>query len=176
MTTDAKLVMVGQVSGGFGVRGEVRVAAYTADPMTLLDYGVLLRADGSVGLTLTSARPDKVGVVGRAKEIATKEEADALRGLKLFVPRDALPEPDEDEFYLTDLIGLEARDPAHVVVGTVRAVQNFGADDMLEIAPAAGGQTWYLPFTREAAPELHIADGWLRVVRPEEVGEREPEG
>jgi 16S rRNA processing protein RimM len=60
------------------------------------------------------------------------------------------------------------------VLGVVKSVQNFGADDMLEIAPAAGGPTWYLPFTREAAPELHIVEGWLRVVRPEEVGEPEP--
>lgn len=175
MTEVAKRVLVGQVAGGFGVRGEVRVTAWTADPMTLLDYGTLLRADGSIGLTLTSARPDKAGVVGRAKEISTKEEADALRGLKLYVDRDRLPEPEEDEFYLTDLIGLEARDPDDQVVGTVKAVQNFGADDMLEIAPAAGGQTWYLPFTREAAPELYVSEGWLRVVRPAEIGEREPD-
>lgn len=175
MTQDSKLVLVAQIGGAFGVRGEVKVTAYTAEPMSLLDYGVLLRADGSVGLTLTSGRPDKKGIVGRAKEIATKEEADALRGLKLFVPRDALPEPDEDEFYLTDLIGLQARDAGDVVVGTVKSVQNFGADDMLEIAPAAGGQTWYLPFTREAAPELHVSEGWLRVVRPTEIGEREPD-
>ena len=173
MTRD-KLVLVGQVAGGFGVRGEVRVTAWTADPMALLAYRDLLRADGSPGLTLLSARPDKNGVVGRAKEIATKEQADALRGLKLFVPRDRLPEPEEDEFYLTDLIGLEARDPTDGVLGRVKSVQNFGASDMLEIAPAAGGPTWYLPFTREAAPELHIAEGWLRVVRPDEVGEPEP--
>lgn len=170
-----KLVLVGQVAGGFGVRGEVRVTAYTADPMTLLGYRDLLRADGSPGLTLLSGRPDKNGVVGRAKEIASKEQADALRGLKLFVPRQRLPEPDEDEFYLTDLIGLEARDPDDVVLGRVKSVQNFGASDMLEIAPAAGGPTWYLPFTREAVPDLHIADGWLRAVRPHEVDEREPD-
>jgi 16S rRNA processing protein RimM len=172
---DSKLILVAQIAGGFGVKGEVRVTAYTADPMALLSYGPLLRADGSVGLTLTSARPDKNGVVGRAKEIATKEQADALRGLKLHIPRERLPEPDEDEFYLTDLVGLEARDPEGSVLGTVRSVQNFGADDMLEIAPAAGGQTWYLPFTKEATPELHIADGWLLAVRPAEVGEREPD-
>ena len=175
MPTNSKLILVGQVAGGFGVKGEVRVTAYTADPMALLAYGPLLRADGSVGLTLTSARPDKNGVVGRAKEIATKEEADALRGLKLYVPRDRLPEPDEDEFYLTDLVGLEARDPEDAVLGTVKSVQNFGADDMLEIAPATGGPTWYLPFTKEAVPDLHIADGWLRAVRPNEIGEREPD-
>lgn len=172
---DSKLILVGQVAGGFGVRGEVRITAWTADPMALLSYGPLLRADGSVGLTLTSARPDKNGVVGRAREIATREQADALRGLKLHIRRDRLPEPDEDEFYLTDLIGLEARAPGGAVLGTVKSVQNFGADDMLEIAPAAGGPTWYLPFTRDAAPELHIADGWLLAVRPTEVGEREPD-
>lgn len=170
-----KLVLVGQVAGGFGVKGEVRVTAYTADPMTLLDYRDLLRADGSPGLTLLSGRPDRNGVVGRAKEIATKEQADALRGLKLFVPRGRLPEPEEDEFYLTDLIGLEARDPEDAVLGRVKSVQNFGASDMLEIAPAAGGPTWYLPFTRDAVPDLYIADGWLRAVRPHEVDEREPD-
>ena len=175
MTTNSKLILVGQVAGGFGVRGEVRVTAYTAEPMALMSYGPLLRADGSVGLTLTSARPDKNGVVGRAKEIATKEEADALRGLKLHIYRDRLPEPEEDEFYLTDLVGLQVRDPAAAVLGTVKSVQNFGADDMLEIAPAAGGPTWYLPFTRDAVPELHIADGWLLAVRPVEIGEREPD-
>lgn len=167
--TEAKLVLVGHVSGGFGVRGEVRIHTYTADPMALTAYGPLLRADGTVALTVQSARPTKDGVVARIKEIATKEQADALRNMKLFVPRDRLPETDEDEFYLADLLGLECRDPSDVVLGTVKAVQNFGADDILEIAPAAGGPTWYLPFTREAAPEIHIDDGWLRVVRPVEI-------
>lgn len=175
MTVTDRLILVGQVAGGFGVRGEVRVTAWTADPLALTAYGPLLRADGSVGLTLTTARPDKTGVVARAKEIATKEQADALRGLKLYIPRDRLPEPDEDEFYLTDLVGLEARDPDGLVLGAVRSVQNFGADDMLEIAPAAGGPTWYLPFTRDAVPDLYIAEGWLLAVKPTEIGEREPD-
>ncbi|MBN8528979.1 MAG: 16S rRNA processing protein RimM [Caulobacterales bacterium] len=169
-----RLILVGQVAGGFGVKGEVRVTAYTADPLALTAYGPLLCADGSIGLTLTTARPDKNGVVGRAKEIAAKEQADALRGLKLYVPRDRFPEPDEDEFYLADLIGLEARDGDDAVIGRVKSVQNFGASDMLEIAPASGGQTWYLPFTREAAPEVRTAQGWVRVIRPAEVGEPEP--
>lgn len=175
MTTDSRLILVGQIGGGFGVRGEVRVTAFTADPLALTAYGPLLRADGTVALTLTSTRPDKNGVVGRAKEIATKEEADALRGLKLHVPRDRFPEPEEDEFYLADLIGVQARATDGVVMGQVKSVQNFGADDMLEIAPATGGPTWYLPFTKEAVPELHLADGWLLAVPPNEVGEREPD-
>jgi len=175
--TDAKpkLILVGQVAGGFGVRGEVRVTAYTADPQALTAYGPLLRADGSPGLTLSAVRATKDGVIGRAREIETKEQADALRGLKLHVPRNRFPEPDEDEFYLADLIGVEARDETGAVLGTVRAVQNFGADDMLEISPRAGGPTWYLPFTKAATPELHLADGWLLAVRPVEIGEREPD-
>ena len=173
--SDAKLILVGQVAGGFGVRGEVRVTAFTADPLALKAYGPLLRADGSVGLTLTTARAAKGAVIGRAKEIETKEQADALRGLKLFVPRERFPAPDDDEVYVADLIGLEARDPDGRVLGRVKAVQNFGASDMLEITPAEGGQTWYLPFTLEATPELRIADGWILAVRPAEVGEREPD-
>ncbi|WP_035303590.1 ribosome maturation factor RimM [Brevundimonas aveniformis] len=168
------LILVGQVGGAFGVRGEVKITAFTDDSMALVAYSPLLRADGSVALTLTGARPDKKGVVARAQEVATKEQADALRGLKLHVPRDRLPEPDEDEFYLSDLIGLEVRDVSSAVLGKVRSVPNFGAGDLLEIAPAGGGQTWYLAFTRANVPELHIADGWL-VVQPPTVDETEVE-
>lgn len=170
-----KLILVGQVAGGFGVRGEVRVTAYTADPKALTAYGPLLRADGTPGLTLSGLRATKDGVIGRAAEIETKEQADAMRGLKLHVPRDRFPEPEDDEFYLADLIGIEARDAEGTVLGTVRAVQNFGADDMLEITPVNGGPTWYLPFTKAATPELHLAEGWLLAAPPEEVGEREPD-
>jgi len=173
--SDNKLILVGQVAGGFGVRGEVRVTAYTADPAALTAYGPLLRADGSPGLTLSATRATKDGIIGRATEIETKEQADALRGLKLHVSRDRFPEPEDDEFYLADLIGLEVRDSDGLVLGTVRAVQNFGADDMLEISPARGGQTWYLPFTRACVPDVHPADGWLLAVPPVEVGEREPD-
>ena len=168
------LILVGQVGGAFGVRGEIRITAFTADPLTLVGYSPLLKADGSIALTLTGARPDKKGIVARAREITTKEQADALRGLKLHVPRDRLPEPDEDEFYLSDLIGLEVRDVSSAVLGKVRSVPNFGAGDLLEIAPAGGGQTWYLAFTRANVPELHIADGWL-VVQPPTVDETEVE-
>jgi len=168
------LVLVGQVAGAFGVRGEVRITAFTQAPLNLLTYRTLKRQDGSPALTLVSGRAVKGQVIGRAKEVATREEAEALRGLRLYVPRAALPEPDEDEFYLTDLIGLRAVDPAGAVVGTVKAVQNFGAGDLLEIAPAEGGATWWLPFTRETAPEVDIRGGRLVVVRPVEVGDEEP--
>jgi len=165
------LILVGRVAGAFGVRGEVRVTAYTEEPLALLRYGPLLREDGSPGLTLTGGREAKGGLIGRAREVDTKEQADALRGLRLFVPRAALPEPEADEFYLADLIGLAARTPEGEPLGRVKAVHDFGAGDILEIDPGQGRPTWYLPFTRDTAPEVRIAEGRLTVVRPAEVEE-----
>jgi 16S rRNA processing protein RimM len=177
MTASSKLILVGRVAGAFGVKGEVRVTAYTARPDALLAYRDLLRQDGSPGLTLLSGRTQKGDLVARAREIATKEEADALRGLLLHVPREALPEPDEDEYYLTDLIGMACVTPDGEALGKVKAVQDFGAGDILEIDPGRG-QTWYLPFTRECVPDVNIAGGTVTVVRPAEVSDQEgrPQG
>lgn len=164
------LILVGRVGGAFGVRGEVRITSFTADPSALLDYRDLKREDGQPGLTLTAGRPAKGGVVARATQIETREQAEALRGLKLFIPRSALPEPeDEDEFYVTDLIGLPIETPDGEPLGRIRSVQDFGAGDLLEVQPPEGGATWYLPFTREAVPEVRLADGKVIGVRPEEV-------
>lgn len=174
--TAPRLIMVAQVGGAFGVRGEVRITAFTANPLALLDYRDLRREDGSAGLTLLSARAAKAGVVARVKEVATPEQADALRGLRLYIARDALPEPGEDEFYLADLIGLAAVDPDGAPVGRVKSVQNFGADDLLEIEPAAGGAAWWLAFTREAVPQVQLDQGRLVVVRPAEVSDGADEG
>jgi 16S rRNA processing protein RimM len=164
-----RLIQVAVVGGAFGVRGEVRITTYTDDPMAIAEYRDLLRQDGSAALTVLSARPAKAGVVARVKEIATPEQADALRGLKLFVARDALPPTeDEDEFYLADLIGLSIESPAGEMIGKVKDVHNFGAGDLLEVTPAGGGPTWWLPFTREAVPEVRIGEGRIVAVRPEE--------
>ena len=171
----ANLILVGRVSGGFGVRGEVKIATYTEDPMSLAGFKALMRQDGSPALTITSARVAKEGLVTRCKGIETKEAADALRGLRLYVPRESLPEPDEDEFYLTDLVGLPVRQVSgNALLGSVKSVQNFGAGDLLEIQPALGGQTWFLPFTREAVPEVKIAERLILADPPALVGE--PEG
>jgi 16S rRNA processing protein RimM len=169
------LILVGRVAGAFGVRGELRISTYTEDPQTLTRFKALTRQDGSPALTVTTARVVKDGVVARCAGVDTKEAADALRGLRLYVPRAALPEPDEDEFYLADLIGLPVRHVAtDELLGKIKSVQNFGADDLLEIAPALGGQTWYLPFTRAAVPEVKLAQGVVLADPPVMVGE--PEG
>ncbi len=165
--TNQRLILVGRVAGAFGVKGEVKITSYTDDPAALVRYRDLMREDGSPGLTLTGGRPHKGALVGRAKEIATREEAEALRGLALYIARDALPAPAEDEFYLADLIGLQVVDPAGAGIGRIKSVQNFGAGDLLEIAPESG-PTWWLPFTKEAVPEVRIADGVVVAVRPAE--------
>ena len=155
------------------MRGEVRITAYTEEPQALARYGALLDEAGEPVLTLTAGRPQKDALIARAREVETREQAEALKGLRLYVRRDVLPEPDEDEFYLADLVGLEARDTAGATVGQVKSVQNFGAGDLLEIAPADGGPTWWLPFTSDAVPDIRLAAGWLTAVRPAEIEEGE---
>jgi len=169
------------VAGGFGVKGEVRLSTYTAEPLALAQYKTLLREDGSPALTLLSARAAKDGVVARCAGIESKEAADALRGLRLYIPREALPEPDEDEFYLTDLIGLAVEDLTGKPLGRIKAVPNFGSGDLLEIEPPRGGPTFYLPFTREAVPEVRLAERRVIADPPGEIEAdpnegRDPEG
>lgn len=162
------LLMVGRVAGAFGIKGEVRITSFTADPMSLVDYKTLLREDGSTALTLTGGRVAKGGVVVRAKEIETREQAEAARGLKLYIPRDLLPEPDdEDEFYVADLVGLDVVGVDGEALGRVKSVHDFGAGDLLEIEPPQG-PSWWLPFTREAVPEVSISERRVVAVKPEE--------
>ena len=162
---EPRLIQVGRLAGAFGVRGEIRINAFTEDPLALLAYRDLKREDGSPALTLTGGRAAKGGIVARAQEIETREQAEALKGLKLFIARDALPEPEDDEFYFADLIGLEVRDPAGVVIGRVKAAQDFGAGDLLEIQPADGSASWWLPFTLAAVADVNLAEGWLTAVK-----------
>lgn len=163
-----RLLLVARVAGAFGVKGEIRITTFTEDPTAIGRYRDLLREDGSSGLSLTSVRPVKGAVIARAKGVETRDQAEALRGLTLHVRRDDLPDPDEDEFYLADLIGLTVESASGEAYGRVKAVQDFGAGDLLEIQPARGA-SWWLPFTREAVPEVLIAEGRIIAVKPDEV-------
>ena len=163
-----RLVLVGRVSGAFGVKGEVRIRTYTDNPLTVLNFRKLQRANGQPALTLASGRSYKDGLVARAQEVATKEQADALKGLDLYAPRSALPAPDPEEFYLADLIGLRAETPDGAPLGVVKAAPNFGAGDILEIQPPGRASTWMVAFTAETVPEIDITGGRIVIVRPEE--------
>jgi 16S rRNA processing protein RimM len=158
----ARLVLIGRV------KGEVRITAFGEDPLALLSYRDLKRGDGSPAFTLISGRTAKGELIAKTRDVLVKEAIDALRGLDLYVPRDALPPPEEDEFYLADLIGLRAETPQGKGLGAVKAVHNFGAGDMLEIAPDVG-ESFFLPFTREAVPEVRITEGLIVAVKPVEV-------
>jgi 16S rRNA processing protein RimM len=162
------LILVGRVAGAFGVKGEVRITSFTAEPLALVGYKTLLREDGQPALTLTGGRAAKGGVVARAREIETREQAEAARGLRLYIPRAVLPPvADEDEFYVADLVGMAVVSPAGEPLGVVRSVRDFGAGDLLEIAPAAG-ESWWLPFTKEAVTEVSVAERRIVGVKPDE--------
>ena len=167
----SRLILVGRVAGPFGVRGELRLTSYTAEPDALLRYRRLLREDGAPALTLTGGRVAKADeLVARAAESPDRDAAEALKGLRLFVPREALPPPDdEDDFYLADLIGLLAQTPEGAPLGRVKAVLNHGAGDILEIDPGDGRPTALHPFTRAVVPEVRIAEGVV-VVAPSQDG------
>ena len=166
-----KLILIGKVTGAFGVQGEMRIAAYTENPLALINYRVLLRENGEHALTLVSGRSFKGGVIARAKEVSDKTAADRLPRLKLRGLM-CLPPPEEDEFYLADLIGLRVETPGGAVLGKVKAAPNFGAGDLLEIDPGRG-KTWYLPFTREAVPTVDIEGGKIIADPPNEVSEKD---
>lgn len=149
------LVLVGAIAGAFGVRGEVKVRPFTADPDGIVRYGPLLDKAGRAVLTPKSWRPIKDALAVTAPEVTSREQAEALRNTALYVPRALLPAPDEDEFYHVDLIGCRVETLAGDVLGVVKAVQDFGAGDLLEVHEAAGRSAFYL-FTKAAAPLVDV--------------------
>lgn len=154
-----ELICVGAIGGAFGVRGEVRLKSFTADPMAIGDYSPLSVEDGSRSFEVDVKRAVKGGFAARLSGVLTKEEADALRGTQLYAPRDRLPDLPDDEFYHADLIGLEVFDTGGARLGQVRSVQNNGADDLLEINGPGLKNTVLVPFTRAAVPTVDLAAG-----------------
>lgn len=159
-------ICVGAIAGSFGVQGEVRLKSFCAEPTAIADYGLLYTADGSRSFFVKLTRPVAGGLGARLTGVKTKEEADALRGTELYVDRDRLPGLPDDEFYHTDLIGLEAMDTGGKLLGRVRAVLNHGAGDILELGTSAG-KALLVPFTRAVVPTVDLAAGRLIVDLPE---------
>ena len=149
-------ICVGAVAGAYGVAGEVRLKSFTALPEDIAAYAPLESEDGTRHFDVTILRPISNGLAVRLSGIRSKEEADALRGLRLYVPRARLPSLPDDEFYHADLIGLPVFDTGGTALGEVKAVLNHGAGDILEIhAPGQRG-TLLLPFTRAAVPTVDL--------------------
>ena len=164
----AERICVAQIGGAHGIRGEVKLKSFTADPLAVKDYGALESEDGAASFEIEALRPAKGYLVARLRGVRDRNAAEQLTNLRLFVPRERLPPPAADEFYHADLIGLAAVTAAGVEVGTVVAVHNFGAGDILELRPPAGGTTIMFPFNDAFVPRIDIAGGRIVIEPPEE--------
>jgi 16S rRNA processing protein RimM len=163
----AERVCVGAIAGSFGVKGEVRLKSFCTEPADIASYGPLYTEDGSRSFKITLTRPVAGGLGARLSGVATKEQADALKGVSLYVDREKLPPAADDEFYHADLIGLQAVDPGGVALGTVRAIHNHGAGDLIEVLGPGMKAALLVPFTRAAVPTVDIAAGRIIVDLPE---------
>ena len=162
----AERICIGVIGGAFGVAGEVRLKSFCAEPTAIADYGPLSTKDGARDFTVKLTRPVSGGLGARLSGVRTKEEADALRGVELYVDRAKLPKLPDDEFYHSDLIGLEAADTGGAILGKVAAVLNHGAGDILEVRGPKGALL--LPFTRAVVPTVDLGAGRIVVDLPQE--------
>ena len=164
----ARRVVVAQIGAAHGIRGEVRLKSFAQDPMGLPSYGALTAPDGR-SFEIEAIRPaagtSPDMMVVRFKGVSDRNAAERLTGVELSVPAEQLSPPDADEFYHADLIGLSAVTVDGQVLGTIVAVPNYGAGDLIEIAPTRGS-TILIPFTRSAVPEIDVAAGRVVVVPP----------
>jgi len=160
-------VCLGAIGGAFGVKGQVRLKSFTAHPEDIATYAPLETEDGSMEFSVQIEGAITNGLAARLSGISTKEQADALRGIRLFVPRTRLPALPDDEFYHTDLIGLDVVDTGGTALGRVKAVLNHGAGDLLEIHGPGLKATVLLPFTQQAVPTVDLAAGRIVADPPE---------
>ena len=164
----ASSLCLGVVAGAHGLRGAVRVKTFTALPEAIADYGPLRDAAGARRFALRLTRVEKGTAIVRIDGVRDRNEAEALRGVELFLDREALPPAeDEEEFYHADLVGLAAVDTNGARLGTVRALHDFGAGDLIEILPDEGGRPRVFPFTREAVPDIDLAARTVTIDPPE---------
>ena len=159
---DTTRICVGAVAGAHGVKGDVRIKTFTENPMDIAAYGALLDEAGQNTFVILNTYPDKMGARVRFRNVTSRSQAEALRGTRLYVERDHLPELDEEDFYHTDLIGLTAVTVQGEKLGMVKAVHNFGSADLLEIE----GQ--FIPFTKINVPEIDFKLGKLTVIPPQD--------
>lgn len=164
----ADRICVGAIGGAFGVQGEVRLKSFCATPEDIAAYGPLYTEDGTKKFTVRLTRPVAGGLGARLSGVATKEAADALRGTTLWADRARLPRLPDDEFYHADLIGLAVQDTGGAPIGTVTAVHNHGAGDILEIR-APDGRSLLVPFTLAAVPTVDLATRRIVADPPEGV-------
>jgi 16S rRNA processing protein RimM len=171
--SDKKLILLGHIAGAHGIRGEVLVKTYTGSPEDIATYGPLTDAAGTKSYKLKVVRVTPKGVIARIAGIADRNAAERLKGTALHVPRAAMGEAAEGEYFYSDLIGLAAVSPDGSAIGTIKAVENFGAGDLLEIAFAGSAKTEFIAFTDANVPTVDIIGGRVIVVMPTDDGSRQ---
>ncbi len=169
---DKKLVLLGHVAGAHGIRGELLIKSYTAAPEDIAAYGALTDASGTKSYKLKVVRVTPKGVIARVQGVADRNAAELLKGTALHVPRAAMGEAAEGEYFYSDLIGLAAVAPDGTAIGTIKAVENFGAGDLLEIVFAGSGKTEFVAFTDANVPTVDIAAGRVVVIMPIDDGSK----
>lgn len=178
MADDSKRLLMGRIGAAHGIKGEVRIASFTAEPLALAAYNPFSTNRPGLTIEIEAARATTNVLVARLKGVRDRSTAETLNGVELYVERDRLPPPDDDDdFYHADLIGLEARLGDGTVLGKVSAIPNFGAGDLIEITDARTGDTYLYPFTKAVVTGVQLADGYLTIEAPVEAdpGEEEPD-
>ena len=166
-------VCVARIGAAHGVRGAVKLWTFTEDPFAVKRYGPLSTKDGARQFEVTDAREAKGHLVATLKGVTTREGAERLNGVELYVAREKLPATEQDQYYHADLIGLAAVTTAEQPLGRVVAIHNFGAGDIIEIAPPQGA-TMLLPFTNAVVPTVDLKAGRVVIELPEEIDGDDP--
>jgi 16S rRNA processing protein RimM len=161
-------VCIGVIAGAHGVRGQVRVKSFTAEPQDVTAYGPVTDASGARQFDLRITGAARGMMLAKIDGVGDRDAADMLRGTELYVDRERLPDPDEDEFYYADLIGLDVVSTDGKALGTVRAMHNFGAGDMIELENGSG-KTELLPFTAAVVASVDLAAGVVTIDPPHEI-------
>lgn len=156
-------VLIAKIAAAHGIRGEVRMRCFTEMPNDVGAYGPLMDAEGRE-FTVSGVRPaNGPFVVARIEGVHDRNGAEALAGCDLYASRDRLPPPGENEWYYSDLIDLVAVDEDGALLGTVIAVHDFGAGDLIEIAPP-DGKPWLVPFTGQCVPDINMKDRTITII------------
>ncbi len=174
----ANKLLMGRIGAAHGIKGEVRIQSFTEDPLSLVDYGPMSTNKPGLTIRILSARTTTNVLVARLEGVNDRNAAEKLNGVELFVDRALLPDPDdEDDFYHADLLGLRVQLSDGTSLGTVSAIPNFGAGDILEVRDERTGDTFLYPFTKAVVPEIRVKEGYLIVDPPIEAdpGEEEPD-
>src|SRR5260370_13788916 len=166
-------ICVARIGAPHGVHGAVKLWTFTEEPLAVKRYGRLATKDGARQFEVTHAREAKGHLVATLKGVATREDAERLNGIELYVARDKLPATDKDEYYHADLIGLAAVNAAQEPLGRVVAIHDFGAGDIIEVAPR-NGATLLLPFTHAVVPKVDLEGGRVVIELPDEIEGEDP--